>query len=343
VPAGSVIRIHQSFELRVAAGRYSISLGLSDANPAQLRSYLDGHLSYAQFAKELRDVCRVIQATWITVVPPPDRSLPHHGLTDMPGTADVSVGRRFVPARVVQPSALSPTLFHVTHWKAGSQWIYGILRACAPGRVVEPIADDIQVRYSTIQEGAVYPTVYLTRQELEEVTLPAESRIFVVIRDLRDTLVSAYFSFKISHPITCSEQAELRAVLQTLDEEEGMLYALEHCMPGCARIQLSWLDADVPVLRYEDLIRDDVRLLSELLIDRFGMPIPRQRLTQAIEAARFESMSGRRRGAENIESHMRKGVAGDWRNHFTERVKKAFKARYGGLLAATGYERDLSW
>jgi hypothetical protein len=37
------------------------------------------------------------------------------------------------------------------------------------------------------------------------------------------------------------------------------------------------------------------------------------------------------------------GIAGDWRHHFSERVKKAFKARYGGILVATGYERDLDW
>jgi hypothetical protein len=36
-------------------------------------------------------------------------------------------------------------------------------------------------------------------------------------------------------------------------------------------------------------------------------------------------------------------VAGDWRHHFTDRVTRAFEARHGELLVATGYERDLHW
>jgi hypothetical protein len=242
-----------------------------------------------------------------------------------------------------QAAVSSPTLLHVTHWKAGSQWLYAILRGCAPGSVIEPQPDELQVKYSPVLCGAVYPTVYLTRQELDQVSLPPDTKIFVVIRDLRDTLISAYYSFKITHPIQCAEHVELRAVLTKLDREAGLMYVLENCMPACARIQLSWLESDTPLLRYEDLIRDDVGLLTELLIDRFQMPIAPARLREAIEAARFERMSGRARGAEDNNSHMRKGIAGDWRNHFSERLKKAFKARYGGLLVATGYEQDLSW
>jgi lipopolysaccharide transport system ATP-binding protein len=61
-------------------------------------------------------------------------------------------------------------------------------------------------------------------------------------------------------------------------------------------------------------------------------------------ANRFERRAaGRERGSEDARAHLRKGVAGDWREHFTDRVKDAFKARYGGLLVATGYEQDLDW
>jgi len=61
-------------------------------------------------------------------------------------------------------------------------------------------------------------------------------------------------------------------------------------------------------------------------------------------ANRFEAQTGGRpRGVEDVTAHQRKGVAGDWRNHFTDRIKRAFKARYGGLLVATGYEKDLDW
>jgi len=36
-------------------------------------------------------------------------------------------------------------------------------------------------------------------------------------------------------------------------------------------------------------------------------------------------------------------VAGDWRNHFTPRVKQTFLEHNGDLLIAAGYERDHNW
>jgi sulfotransferase 6B1 len=39
----------------------------------------------------------------------------------------------------------------------------------------------------------------------------------------------------------------------------------------------------------------------------------------------------------------RKGRAGDWRNHFTEAHKRAFKDTAGELLIKLGYEEDMDW
>ena len=47
----------------------------------------------------------------------------------------------------------------------------------------------------------MYPTVYATQEEFDSVRLPPAWTRFVVIRDLRDTLVSGYFSLRHSHPL----------------------------------------------------------------------------------------------------------------------------------------------
>jgi hypothetical protein len=63
-----------------------------------------------------------------------------------------------------------------------------------------------------------------------------------------------------------------------------------------------------------------------------------------VEAASFERLSeGREQGQEDTSSFYRKGVAGDWKNHFTERDKRIFKKEAGELLIELGYERDLDW
>jgi lipopolysaccharide transport system ATP-binding protein len=342
VPAGSAVRFHQSFTLDIAPGRYTVFLGLGDVDPEWLRAYRSGKMPYSDFATRSTELCRVQPAVSIDVVPHPDGSVPHHGLVNLPGSLDLSVTE--APPLEIEESAAGPTLFHVTHWKAGSQWLLAILRGCAPAGVVDALLDQGQVRYAQIQPGAVYPTVYLTRQELEGIALPPDSRIFVVIRDLRDTLVSAYYSFKVSHPILSAGNAAVRQTLDELDEETGMRYLLENSLPACAAIQLSWLESGALVVKYEDLRLDTHRLLSEILLDRLKMPIRPERLAKAIDDSRFEKLSGGRApGQEDPASHLRKGVAGDWRNHFTDRMKRAFKARYGGLLVAAGYEKNLNW
>ncbi len=107
---------------------------------------------------------------------------------------------------------------------------------------------------------------------------------------------------------------------------------------------MSCVDSGQKVLRYEDLIADDLGLLTRLLIHDLGLPVAEDRLHQIIMANRFERYTaGRRRGEEDRAHHYRKGVAGDWVNYFSEPVKRAFKGRYGGLLVQMGYEQGLTW
>jgi hypothetical protein len=56
--------------------------------------------------------------------------------------------------------------------------------------------------------------------------------------------------------------------------------------------------------------------------------------------------SGRERGQENYtldHGKHRKGIAGDWKNVFTERDKAVFKEAAGNLLIELGYEKDDNW
>ncbi len=52
---------------------------------------------------------------------------------------------------------------------------------------------------------------------------------------------------------------------------------------------------------------------------------------------------GRKQGQEDKKSHFRKGVAGDWKNHFTEKATEVFKERFGDGLIKLGYENDDDW
>jgi lipopolysaccharide transport system ATP-binding protein len=237
----------------------------------------------------------------------------------------------------------TPALIHVTHWKAGSQWILKVLKQCFPDRIVEPVPYQSQFLGSPVQRGKIYPTVYVTKPEFDSARCPPGTRHFVIIRDLRDTLASAYFSIKISHPLIAGEIVAWRSTLDRLSTEDGLIYLIENWLPYCSRIQQTWKDAGEPLLRYEDLLGNDVEMLEAILLTTPGLPVDRERLRQAIVANRFESLTGRALGTQELSAHERVGAPGDWRNHFTDRVKDVFKMRHGELLVATGYEPDLDW
>src|SRR6266511_3269713 len=168
---------------------------------------------------------------------------------------------------IAEQSAGWPTLVHVTHWKAGSQWIHRILRGIASDRVIQPENENAQFLRRPIRPAIIYPTVYVTKQEFDKTALPPFSARFVVIRDLRDTLVSHYFSVKISHTEDTPEIREWRSGLQALSNEDGLLRMLDFPdFQKSAAIQQSWQQSAEPLLRYEELIQQDEELIENLLL-----------------------------------------------------------------------------
>lgn len=271
---------------------------------------------------------------------------------------------------------INPTVFHVTHWKAGSQWVYGILQACAPDRIVAPKVKVAQFYEDAIRPGMIYPTVYVPRNRFVATLRPKEYkgtihqttspndppaaqnyynfeatklpyRTFVIIRDLRDTLVSLYFSLKVSHPLISDNVAEGHRKLNELKtEEEGLLYVIDERGLPSANIQTSWLpvrqSGDAIFLRYEDLIADEYDGFAKIM-DYCQINVSSSYLKRIVDENSFARRAGRKPGEEDVSSHYRKGVSGDWKNHFTDHIKAEFKQKFGQLLIDTGYEKDLNW
>jgi hypothetical protein len=236
------------------------------------------------------------------------------------------------------PAHQWPTVFHVTHWKAGSIWLRNIFLGLSPERLVPLQIDNAQFLRSPLVDGGIYSPLYVTKDEFQSVFLPANYRIFVVIRDLRDTLVSGYFSMLYSHPVVDARIVRWRRMLQSMPIEDGLLMLLDEWLPLSARIQESWIDTDVQIVRYEELLENDVAILEDLLIGEWRVPLSTENLRAIVLRERFDNVTrGRMRGNEDIFAHERKGIAGDWQNHFTPVVTEKMLERHQELLIRTGY------
>ena len=378
-PPGSRLQFTFVIALALGPGEYSIAVGLSSTDQASYAAYQvvprrrtewpDGYvplrersgknhmgpLTEERFLERLREHCRIVASESLVVGLDDEGRQAFSGLADLPGRCQVAMLPAQQPDRTgsvvsigsgnpAERRAPDPTIIHVTHPKAGSQWVAQILADCAPDRIVSPRLRAAQLLSWAVRAGMIYPTAYVTRMQLDTVRLPEDSRVFVVVRDLRDTMISLYFSYLKSHSELDRSILDARTVISRLPLEEGLLYMMDGWLSPSARIQLSWKEAGFRLVRYEDLIENDVELFEQLLIDECGLNVSAARLKSVVLANRFERYTqGRQRGQEETGHHYRKGVAGDWVNYFTPAIKQAFKARYGGLLVATGYERDLSW
>jgi lipopolysaccharide transport system ATP-binding protein len=241
-----------------------------------------------------------------------------------------------------------PTLMHMTHVKAGSTWINGILQClfggrCAPRGKLVASATGGDIARHVFAPGRVYRAMFLTREEFQAHPELRDIKRFIIIRDLRDTLVSLYFSLKISHPLDNPSVEVQRKILHGLSEEEGLAHLIDTHIASVAHLQRSWLGHGEILLRYEDIMADPLGQLRAAWIDRLELPVPPGALDRAIRRTHFENIYRRRLGEEDVASHGRRGAPGDWRNHFTPGIRRHFAGKFGEVLIATGHEPDDTW
>jgi len=201
---------------------------------------------------------------------------------------------------------------------------------------------------------------------------------FHVVRDPRDVLVSAYFSHQYSHPTNnWPELAQHRSVIQSLPKDEGLLLDMAFNKPFLDDM-LSWDYQTVNVLqfKYEDFIRDPFHnfitvfkylgIMVENPLDylqlfsykafrrvsrQFGHPVTlhnpklsNDNLAYYLNSIDFKQASGgREKGQEDPKSHYRKGIPGDWINHFKPQHIAYFVNHYNPVLLKLGYETDPNW
>ena len=185
-----------------------------------------------------------------------------------------------------------------------------------------------------------------------------EARVIHIIRDGRDAAVSAvHHTWTFGRAPKSAEVSAKRAAYRRnpreLREAGESIFVRDHLRKLAAdwatRVGRAVLDGPALLggnyteVRYEVLLErpeEEIRRLLEFL----GAEASEKTVRRCVSSASFERLSkGRTPGEEDSSSFFRKGIAGDWKNVFTERDKLVFKEEAGGLLVMLGYEGDEHW
>ena len=263
--------------------------------------------------------------------------------------------RRFFEVR--QASA-AQNIYHCCAHKTASQWVRKMLQDRATYKYsglkvynyeekLPTKTDPRPLNERTFEEpfpiDRIISPIYIDQPGLKEIPKPENYRAFFVMRDPRDVVVSLYFSLKVSHP-EVGAVSERREKLNRLDEEAGLCALID----GVARrgelgALRSWAklapeDKELATFRYEDLTDSNQFATWQRLFAHCDIRIPDAVLRDLLERNSFAVLTrGRERGVEDVQAHLRKGVAGDWKNHFTPAVEKKFRDVTGTLVEELGY------
>ncbi|GBC62208.1 hypothetical protein DENIS_3177 [Desulfonema ishimotonii] len=177
--------------------------------------------------------------------------------------------------------------------------------------------------------------------------------VVVVWRDGRDVLVSWYY-----HCLFVHEYGNERIVRRTRRELAFESYEniranlprfIEYAFTRQPNPHFSWTDfvgkwagrRDVIHVRYEDIHSDTAGELRRIILELGGRSVSPKTAEQIAREFSFarQSREGRSRG----KSFLRKGIVGDWRNHFSAEARIAFDRYAGDALIRLGYEKDHRW
>jgi Sulfotransferase domain len=171
-----------------------------------------------------------------------------------------------------------------------------------------------------------------------------KTQVIIMIRDFRDMCVSlAFHQARVTESWKgCFDSEEKKGLDNEFLRHHLGNYVVHQDLKKYIEFSTQMPD-QVLMIRYEDLIADTLAVLQKVL-SFLGVDNSPRLVKSCIELNTFQRLSGgRKSGEENADSFFRKGVAGDWRNYFSQENVETFKQIANKDLITAGYEKDENW
>jgi hypothetical protein len=151
-------------------------------------------------------------------------------------------------------------------------------------------------------------------------------RVVHLVRDGRDVVVSRFFFDR--------DFCVANGVYGSFEE------AFDDYVPRVAAewnsYVLAWLSAGVPIVRYEEFLREPITAAQRLL-SFAGVKASEEEVLRAVKENTKEKLHAALSVTFEHNTFVRRGVAGDWRNHFEQRHMAAFDGAAKAGMEALGY------
>ena len=248
-------------------------------------------------------------------------------------------------------------VYHCSVYRTGSQWLRSILsdmRVCRYSGLLHEMHfqrifgtaqfPDRTVNYEDFPFKKPFArrrivSIYASYENYTLIPKPEHFRTFFIFRDPRDIVVSHYFASLRDARHFNSPDYRILA-----DPDGGISFMIDKLKEmGLFSSLRSW--ASIPkgkphvlLLQFEELCGTRKFESFKELFGHCDIAMPENVLKTLLKEHSFEALSGGRKpGQEDENSHYRKGVIGDWKNHFMDKHIDKFKAVTGDLVTFTNY------
>ena len=241
-------------------------------------------------------------------------------------------------------------VIHFTFYKCASQWVRDILTdpeiSLVSGYPLSVGGADVCVdrTWPEFPQSTFAGPIYSASYDDWITNSNEDDRALVVLRDPRDLIVSLVFSLAFSH-VPSSITRLLRSPISAASDRDRVRIGIFLLTQWADRMR-SWGTAPASsrhhIATYTRLIQNPKDEFSAIC--RFlGWPVEPRLLHRVVDRYSFENRTGRKPGEVNPYSHLRKGMDGDWVNHFDRELGKEFEETFPQLLFDLGFETSKDW